>query len=294
VIGHNSFRHPTKTSSRRTRVFSGIAITLFFCATSLATQHGLVAHWEFDDGTGNVASDSAGTNHGKLHGFPQWTTGQVAGALSFDGLTDYVEVPYTSSFQLPVLTLSVWVNPGMDLSTAGARRIAGRGEDDVTDHAAFGIAVRSIDKWGVGVNVNYEDNSDGDHFFSTGFFPKPSEWTHLAATRASDGMLLIYANGTPIGQWGSTPVPASQCYEDFTIGANKTNQGVGNFFPGKIDDVRLYDRALSPREIRNLYRNGTGNPLAIPTLGTTGLLLLGFLIVLFTLVSFRRDRPEPQ
>ena len=95
-------------------------MALFFCATSLATQDGIVAHWEFDDGTGGVASDSVGTNHGTLHGTPLWTTGQIAGALSFDGLKDYVEVPYTSAFQLPVLTLSAWVNPGTDLSTAGA------------------------------------------------------------------------------------------------------------------------------------------------------------------------------
>ncbi|MHC4656766.1 MAG: lamin tail domain-containing protein [Planctomycetota bacterium] len=55
-------------------------------------DEGLIAHWKFDDGSGNTAIDSAGTNNGTLNGPPTWTTGRIDGALSFDGNGDYVEV----------------------------------------------------------------------------------------------------------------------------------------------------------------------------------------------------------
>jgi hypothetical protein len=50
------------------------------------SDKGLVAHWKFDDGSGNTATDSAGTNNGTLNGDPTWTAGRINGALSFDGV----------------------------------------------------------------------------------------------------------------------------------------------------------------------------------------------------------------
>ncbi|MHC4735636.1 MAG: CotH kinase family protein, partial [Planctomycetota bacterium] len=55
-------------------------------------DEGLTAHWKFDEGSGSIAIDSAGTNNGTLNGDPTWTTGRIDGALSFDGNGDYVEV----------------------------------------------------------------------------------------------------------------------------------------------------------------------------------------------------------
>ncbi|MHC4543372.1 MAG: LamG domain-containing protein, partial [Planctomycetota bacterium] len=52
----------------------------------------MIAHWKFDEGSGSIAIDSAGTNNGTLNGDPTWTTGRIGGALSFDGNGDYVEV----------------------------------------------------------------------------------------------------------------------------------------------------------------------------------------------------------
>jgi len=54
---------------------------------------GLVAHWKFDEGSGRIAHDSAGSNHGTLYGDTIWTAGWLNGALDFDGDRDFVEVP---------------------------------------------------------------------------------------------------------------------------------------------------------------------------------------------------------
>jgi len=158
---------------------------------------------------------------------------------------------------LPVLTVSAWINPVRDLSDSGGE-IVGRGEDDITDRSAFGMRVRAADSpWGHGVGVGYETDSDDDYTYGTDYYPPVGRWTHVAATRSGDGQLNIYADGSLIGHWDSTPVPASNCYQDLTIGAGRGDVSgpivTVNFFPGFIDDVRIYNRALSAQEVLGLY-----------------------------------------
>ena len=71
---------------------------------------GLVAYWSFDEGTGTTTYDGSDNgNHGTfvtVASSPKWTNGKVGGALSFDGVDDYVEVPDSSSLNLAnIITL---------------------------------------------------------------------------------------------------------------------------------------------------------------------------------------------
>ena len=71
-------------------------------------QNGLVGWWKFDEGSGTVAYDSSGNgNDGNLTNGPTWATGKIGGALSFDGVDDYVEL---DNFELGgEMSFSVWV-----------------------------------------------------------------------------------------------------------------------------------------------------------------------------------------
>lgn len=187
-------------------------------------------------------------------------------ALQFDGQDDYVQVPYSEAFQLPVLTLMAWIYPTSDLSVSGGS-IVGRGEDKVTDRSAFSIGVRTATSpWGHGVGVGYEVNNDDDYTYGTDYYPPVGQWAHIVAMRDTNGQLRIYANGILIGQWDSTPTPASNCYQDLTIGASwnndRGNMVLGGFFPGIIDEVAIYNRALSAEEIQTLMhtRPDTSDP----------------------------------
>ncbi|MHC4637407.1 MAG: LamG domain-containing protein, partial [Planctomycetota bacterium] len=212
---------------------------------------GLIAHWTFDEGSGGTAYDSVGGNDGTLVNGPIWTTGQIDGALEFDGSNDYVEVPYIPDYQLPVFTVSAWVYAAApDLTGA----IVTRGEDVTSDNSALNFC---ISEWG-GVLLTYEDNSDNSHDFPTNYRPPSGIWTYLTASRAQDGEIKIYANGIPIGQWVSSATPTNKCYQKILVGAywyRPTPPGYPTgFFPGAIDDVRVYDRALSSEEVEELYR----------------------------------------
>ena len=77
---------------------------------------GMISYWKFDDVSGTTASDSVDTNDGTLVNGPVWTSGQVGGALSFDGFDDYVTVPSNGLSSNP-MTISWWMNTN-DMSAA--------------------------------------------------------------------------------------------------------------------------------------------------------------------------------
>ena len=81
----------------------------------------LIAYWKLDEGSGNLALDSSTNgNDGTVHGDPVWTTGKIDGALSFDGIDDYVDVgdiDLTEAF-----TIAAWIN----ISNMNINTIAGK------------------------------------------------------------------------------------------------------------------------------------------------------------------------
>ena len=85
---------------------------------------GLVSYWKFDEVTGSVAHDSISGNDGTLNG-GNWSTGQVGGALSFDGVDDMVVVPHSSSLSLDKFTLAAWVKkyPNPNVTVGGVEFI---------------------------------------------------------------------------------------------------------------------------------------------------------------------------
>lgn len=227
-----------------------------------------IAHWTFDEASGTTAYDSAGSNDGALVNGVARVAGKVGGALSFDGANDYVNVPYNSVFQLPVLTMTAWISPSTDISISGGS-IVGRGEDSSNGRAAFRVTVRTATSaWGHGVGVGYETDSDADYTYGTDYYPQTNQWTHISVSRDGNGQISFYANGDSIGQFDSTPTPTSICYQDLTIGATIGNSGgvfYGDFFNGIIDDVRVYDYALSGAEVA----------LLVPEPATLSLLAVG-------------------
>ena len=71
---------------------------------------GMVSYWKFDEGSGTIATDSVGTNDGTLTTGPVWSSGQVDGALSFDGIDDRITIPDSESFNLGAddFTIETW------------------------------------------------------------------------------------------------------------------------------------------------------------------------------------------
>src|SRR5262245_13005486 len=108
------WQHPQRTLLRRLRKVQLIwGVCILLLANGLTTgyvaaqlENGLIGYWSFNEGSGTFASDSSGNgNNGTLVNGPIWTSGEIAGALSFDGVDDYVS--FASQAQ-STISISAW------------------------------------------------------------------------------------------------------------------------------------------------------------------------------------------
>jgi len=246
-----------------------ITVVLTTTSTCLAVDPNLVSHWKFDEPNGITAFDSAGPNDGTLMNGPVWTTGQIDGALDFDGVDDYVALPDNEPIWLPVnnFTTSCWIycdrvagsgNPeyllDLNFASSGDPDYAlgyAVTRDAATGRLTFGVKTTTANVVGPFSSTVIQDNT----------------WYHVAAVRDGTEMSL-YIDGVLDSNDVCTGDPV-----DFVGGYDDNKVNIGRFsysgsasglyfFDGKIDDVRLCDRALSGVEIQQLYNEAPLVPVA--------------------------------
>jgi len=211
-----------------------------------------VSHWKFDEGQGSVAYDSVGENHGAIYD-ANWTTGILDGALNFDGDGDYVDVGNDDSLEPPLpTTLSAWIRLS---GLANSQCIVALDEQA---YEYYGIWFSTGAAYSL--TVSYGDGGGGgsDHRRTkTGTTALNTDtWYHVAAVARGPADASLYINGLDDeGTYSGTGASLAYSSGDSFIGSN---DGTRNFLNGKIDDVRIYDRALSAEEIRQLYLDGLG------------------------------------
>jgi parallel beta-helix repeat protein len=217
--------------------------------TSTVNDPNLVSWWKLDEGSGTTAADSASNNNGTLNGNPVWTTGQIDGALSFDGNSDYVDIGDKSSLELSSFTISAWIKPA-DVNSL--QQIAGKHGGSIIGSCGHGyrLEVRDgkasllIDPSGCG-NTNPLTSTTS---LQTG------QWYFVAGTY--DGTTArIYVDGESENNGSRT---LNSYYTDFYLGISYSDyfSAFQDDFNGVIDDVRFYDWALLDEEIEQLYQDG--------------------------------------
>lgn len=229
----------------------------------------LVAYWDFNEGNGTVVHDKSGNgNDGVNHGATWVTNGVIGGALDFNSIS-YV------SFNSPVVSVApfsvcAWVKPD-SLS-------------DYQNHYVFANGGETGSHQGIYLNIEWEAGLNGAYSFGvtlptlkgySHYRSSTTNWTFLCGTWdgvVNSSHLKLYVNGTLVGTSRNvTPTPGS--VRDFVIGAC-TN---GDYhFKGLIDEVRVYNKALSPGEVSDLNNilavNGVAKPgvnLNITNIGPT-------------------------
>jgi hypothetical protein len=202
-----------------------------------------------------TAADSSGNgNTGTLTNGPVWTTsGKINNALTFNGATQYASVPDAASLDLASSwTVAGWVNPSA-LPTTGNRYKAVAKEDaSVNANYAFGIDNADYCSSGLAWRANF-GNSAGNNYGACYYTTiNTGTWYHLAGTWDGTTMTL-YLNGVAVATNVPGATPVSDGGGELSIGADIGN---GIYFPGTIDDVRVYNRALTASEVWSLYNGG--------------------------------------
>jgi hypothetical protein len=205
-------------------------------APSNPTSGGLVAAYGFNEGTGTtVADSSAVSGPGTISGATWTTAGKFGSALSFDGTTSWVTIADSASLHLTTgMTLEAWVNP---TALSGWRSALLK---EITGGLTWGLyANNNTPNPAVTVRIGTDQTASGTAALAL------NTWSHLAASY--DGaQLRLYVNGVQVGsraQTGSMAVSTGP----LRIGGNSV---WGEYFAGLIDEVRIYNRALTAAEIQ--------------------------------------------
>ena len=220
-------------------------------------KDGLVGQWSFNGADmnwmQNKALDRSGNgNDGTLTNMSTTTSpviGKIGQALNFDGTDDYVDTPLVN-LGSSAGTVSWWQKPSTAYNTGTIRGIWGQ-----TNGAAapeLSAQVFSDNNWYVGWN----NPSDDDRVIVAATAPnyRQGQWDHYVFTWASGGDSTLYQNGAVLGnKVGGTTV--SDLGGSHTLRIGKQGE-VASWFPGTIDEVRVYNRVLPASEIQQLYNQG--------------------------------------
>tara|TARA_Y100000588_G_scaffold194258_1_gene208346 strand:- start:120 stop:956 length:837 start_codon:yes stop_codon:yes gene_type:complete len=230
---------------------------------------GLVLHYAFDETSGATAADSSGSgNTGTLFngGSTPWVPGRIGNALSIDYVTNgYVRaVGYEGVLGTNARTLAYWVNS----TNLGEYNYA------VTWGVSGGTLSR-IEAWNHGSNGKALLSFGGANIGGSGPSVTDGTWHHVAYSfpdSASLADVKIYVDGTLYTTaWGGATIINTNGGKDVFVG---TDSGFGNRFAGMIDDLRIYDHALSASEVSALASmGGSGAPEPAETFAFLGLLV---------------------
>ena len=206
----------------------------------------LVSQYNLD---GNF-NDSVGNHNGAALGAPQFTSDPARGqVMSLDGASNAVDVPHSADLNPEAFTASLWVVA--DASGTGHRSpLTSRDDGPAKGYIIYANPANTWQFW-IGI---------GDGWSAVqGPAVATGEWTHLAATYA-DEQSTMYVNGFLVGT-GTNPISLNTA-QPLRIGGG-ASEGPGDyFFVGLIDDVRIYNRALSAGEA--LWLAGRASPIHKP------------------------------
>jgi parallel beta-helix repeat protein len=224
-----------------------------------------IAHWKFDEGSGSVAYDSVGTNDGMLVNGPTWTTGQLGSALDFDGVDDYVDIGLYNYGPEIGFTWSAWINT--DNSEQLDQCIFDHSDGANTEDMRLVINDSIVSCTGF---VFLVDPSGGTRPLNDKVCWNPVAgvqsrmWYHVVGVMDYASMKIqLYVDGVKKGEsdWSGTPINRAM---NGSIGNLNVSHSRPFFFNGLIDEVAIYNQALSDEEVQRIYQNSAG-PLFVDT-----------------------------
>jgi hypothetical protein len=220
---------------------------------------GIVACCRFDEGSGTIAHDSCGDNDGNLVGDPNWIDGISGKALSFDGQNDYVEVPDDDALD-PTSTQEITIAAWVYITTYEAQTasnyfgIVGKTATTGRDYGNYVFCIANDNDGSTVGKLRFvlHDATGFVSVYSNSLVPK-NQWVHVAFTHDVSKNSKFFINGALDALDTSTITEHfANSNKPFTIG--HTNS-YWDYFYGSMDEVLLYNRALSATEIQYFYEN---------------------------------------
>lgn len=224
-----------------------------------AQEDSLVLYLPFDTESKDEIKDlSKHKNHGTVSGNPKWDKGKIGNALTFDATDDQVVVPTSKSLDIrDKITMMAWVNPDKKLMDDW-RTVVGKSPTNVLGQITFAYDIRT-DKAG---NYRFSLNI-GAWQSLVGPVAEIGKWTHIAGTYDGKEMVL-YLNGEGIDKKlvnGKIEVIGDPVCIGNIVDAG--GAGKNEYWSGLIDEVKIWDRGLSDKEVKQQMNFSRDNILAV-------------------------------
>ena len=214
--------------------------------TALADVAGLVGYWPLDDASGSSAADKSGSGHnGTLNNGPTWTTGKLGSALTFNGSNSTVDINQSVLNTSNSFSVAAWVQ----LSDVSNWHTAV--SQDGNNISGFFLQLTNFGPFGFSL-VNTDSTSGTTTRALSKFNPVVNTWYHLVGVYDSGShQASLYVNGV---LQNTVSVPAAWNAGGETVIGRAKWGGAVDFWPGKVDDVRLYNRAITASDVTSIYQ----------------------------------------
>lgn len=220
---------------------------LVVLAENLFEDYRMIAHWKLDETEGSIAYDSIGKHHGTLYGEPVWqpTTGQVNGALEFDGVDDYVSTDFILDPSYGLFSVFAWIKGGSPGQVIISQLDGnGTGEAWLCTDTSNGNLMTAL--------VPQKIGRDYPQPLISGSIITDGQWHYIGFVW--DGSYrILYVDGIEVAKDTAAQNPLKNATGGLYIGTSKT-LSAGTFFSGLIDDIRIYNQALSAEQIAALAK----------------------------------------
>ena len=214
-----------------------VTITLIYYGNmaTARTEDGLVSVWTLDKDTikGGTVEDVFGENDGTFVSDPKEVEGKLGGALSFDGVTSYVEM--SLDIEPESVTMEALIKPVLD------------SRNPIFDKYNYGIQFNESLNLGIWIR---DDKVAWPSAYTE--YPKDDEWHYVAGVVKHKEYVQIYLDGE-LKKTTPAPNPIDKGYSSLFPMIAYTQHLGGIWYHGLIDEVAVYDRALSEAEIQKNY-----------------------------------------
>lgn len=242
---------------------SSVHLTINAQVPSYVPTNGLESWWSF---TGNANDDSNNNNDGTVYGanLTNDRFGNLNSAYAFDGIDDFISINDNSTLKpTNQITISAWVNIDEN-QTGNFRRIISKQYEDLQNFATYQLITGTNNSTFKGTAGLALRTGPGNSQIQTNIYSWSgdngvsllNQWQHILGVY-NGSQLKFYQNGILV----STVNFSGNLFYDtqnLLVGKGKEGEtlpGTEIFFKGKIDDIGIWNRALTEQEIDNLYNN---------------------------------------
>ncbi len=204
---------------------------------------GLVSYWKLDATAGSVfdeINNNNGTNNGATRGQP----GIINKSFNFDGGSEYIQ--YSDDPTLNIsdeISISIWINL---TSTGSQMRVVDRQDGGNSGYSLL-IGASGDPEFFIGDGVDFQGVSDANNL-------QTNIWSHVVAIW-NGTHVKVYINGS---QSGSSVLQSAPAEHSTSMRIATRSNSLGEFFPGNLDEIGIWNRTLTDAEITQLYNNGSG------------------------------------